>query len=172
MSKKIQWICQYLTLSFLLVFPVSCFACPGCSMLNVFRISFLHEEDIKWAFVIVFSVVAIPLILYFSGFRLRKLEEVSIIRKLIFTIILFGGWLFIICSGPFSPNFGIFLMHWFYLPLVFQYNVIMMFSFLFPLFFFFSILLVPCLYCYFLSGFLLQYKIEKKSNMTSQNEKI
>lgn len=143
---------------FLLLFSISCFACPGCSMFNI-TTSLKFQEDVKWAYVIVFFTLAIPVILILLGFNLKKTTNISKIKKWMFTIILFLGWIFMGFSGFFAPNYGIFLMHWFYFPMVIQFNIFMVPAFYFPILLIPSGLIIPGIYCYYLSSSLLKYHI-------------
>lgn len=163
MDKIFIKVYKYLSVLFLLLFPVSCFACPGCSMFNIFRISLQNQGDIKWAYTIIIFILATPLILYFLGFRLKKVENISRFEKWSFTILLFLGWILIMFADSFSSNFGIFLMHWFYLPLVIQFNIIMAFAFGVPILLILPAFVIPGIYCYYLSRYLLKYKVERKS---------
>ncbi|MCP3966060.1 MAG: hypothetical protein GY750_07605 [Lentisphaerae bacterium] len=132
-------------------------------MKNVFSFGLRNSTDVKWAWLITIFIFAVPLILFLLKFRLQKVEKVGIVKRIVIPIILFAGWM--LCVGvTYSPNFGYFLMHWFYLPLVFIANVMINIAWGVTPVLILSALVIPALYSYIVSSALLRYKIVRKKN--------
>lgn len=132
-------------------------ACPGCSMFNLIKFQFREPGHAKWAIVVVASALAVPLSMYLIGFRLGPARVVT--KRVTWTLatLQFVGWLIMAASGAYAPNFCMFLMHWIYLPLTIQWNVIMVPAWSFPILLILSGLVIPAWYCFYFSRWLLRH---------------
>lgn len=142
--------------------PIRLKACPGCSMLNL-HAALPGDNHKLWAWGIVLALLLVPFIFYFAGFRVQKVEKQSLAKTWSYTLVLVIAWFLMLMTGNFSPNFGILLMHWFFLPLVFIHNILIAIAFSFPPA---ALLLLaaPPVYCYFVSKKLSGYIITRQGD--------